>query len=342
MVKLLKQARDPKVSIILPIYNSSLFLAESLKSILGQTYRDFELIAIDDGSSDTSLQKMRKVRDERVRIITHVRNRGLVSTLNEGMKKSRGEYIVRMDPDDIAEKNRIEKQVAYLDAHPLVDILGSWITVFGMHNYVWSVPATHDYIAAKLVFENSLPHPALIMRRHSILKTGIMYEEQYHGAEDYMLWSKLAEKGLRFANLQESLLRYRTHGEQVGVALRDKQQQSSWRIRKYNIQRLGITPTEEEKHIHQKLASWVPMKNIEETYKAGKWLLKLLRADNSEGIYAKHAFRKIIGERWTVMCYISAESNFKRGMLLVTHPVLLPLAIETLYLRARGRLYEGC
>lgn len=341
MVQLLK-SELPLASVVVPIYNSSVYLEESMASILSQTYGNMEVIAIDDGSSDASGKILKKYKDRRVRIVTHAKNRGLVRTLNEGVEKARGKYIVRMDPDDVAEKNRIQKQVEYMETHPEIDILGSWITVFGVHNYLWNVHKSHEYIEAKLLFENSLPHPALILRKNSLTSSGLRYEEGYAGAEDYMLWSKLAEKGLRFANLQESLLKYRTHERQVGMALRKKQQDSSWLIRKYNIERLGIHPTGKQKEIHQKLASWVPLSTLSEIRKAGKWLEHLMAANNTKKIYSRLAFRKIIGERWTVMCYISAQSNMKRALLLGTSPMLVPLAIETLYLRARGRLYEAC
>ncbi len=116
MVKLLKSPSiKPLVSVIFPIYNSDKFLRESLESLLNQTYQNFEIIAINDGSQDRSRKIILSYKDSRIKYYEHKKNLGLVNTLNEGIKLSRGKYLARMDADDISLPQRFEKQVAYLD-----------------------------------------------------------------------------------------------------------------------------------------------------------------------------------------------------------------------------------
>lgn len=342
MVKLLRSAtRDPLVSIIFPVFNSAKFLKISLQSLLNQTYKNFELIAINDGSTDESKKILTSVSDQRIRYIEHSHNLGLVTTLNEGLRVARGKYIARMDPDDISVNNRIEKQVQYLEKNSKIDILGSWIQNFGLYNYIWKVHKTHDYITTKLLFETSIPHPSVMFRRESIIKTAITFEEKYHGAEDFMFWSKLAQCGLKFANIQENLLKYRTHPNQVGETKKDKQQLSSLEVRTYNIKRLGIKPTSQEMGLHQKLSSWIPLSGTDEVVATGKWLGKILKANKSLGTYDQSALSAIVGEKWAIICYLSGSSNLQRVIYLLTVPQLLPLALKTLYLRYRGKLYEN-
>ena len=156
-----------------------------------------------------------------------------------------------------------------------------------------------------------------------------------------MFWSKLAARGLHFANIQESLLKYRTHPSQVGEAQKSKQQDSSLLVRLYNIKRLGLKPTSQEKEIHQKLSSWIPLSGIDEVVVTGKWLNKILNANKSLGIYNPKTLTAIVGEKWAIICYLSSSSNLKRVVYLLTVPHLLPLAVKALFLRYRGKLYEN-
>lgn len=343
MVKLLSSTKaQPLVSIILPIYNSAPYLKESLDSLRSQSFKNFEIIAINDGSTDNSASILKKYKDDRLVIVDHKKNRGLVKTLNESLKIARGKYIARMDPDDIAHSQRLKKQFNFMEQNPDIDVLGTWIKNFGLYNYVWNVHAKDPYIKAKLLFENSIAHPSVMMKRSSLIKLKVNYDEQIVGAEDYMLWSVLAYRGLKFANLQEPLLKYRTHSTQIGESKKLKQQDSSWLVRAYNLKRLGLKPTQSQRIIHQKLSSWIPLSGYVEAYHTGLWVSKILLANYMSHIYSQSALSKILGEKWAVSCYLSANNNLVRALYLLTCPWLLPLAIYVLYQRSRGTLYENC
>lgn len=340
MVNLLNlQHQIPLVSIVFPIHNSEIFLRESIESLIAQSYKNLEIIALNDGSTDRSKHILRQYKDIRIKHVEHTKNRGLVSTLNEGFALARGTYIARMDPDDISDTDRIKEQVAYLEKHPEIDVLGTWIKVFGKDNYIWETHRNDAYIKAKLLFENPIAHPSVMIRVNSLNKTKIFFNERFPSAEDFMFWAELAASGFRFANLDKALLEYRTHDSQIGVAKQAQQQRSSWKVRKYSLDRLNITPSKTEISIHQKLSSWRKL-NSGEFAKTAVWLSKILIANKYGNVFDREALNRVIGERWLVSCYLSSKNITDTLLNLVSSPSLLYLAIRTYILRKFGKLYD--
>lgn len=201
----------PLVSVIMPLYNAEAYLREAIDSILAQSYAHFELLILNDGSSDASEEICLSYRDPRIRYHFH-KNIGLAGTLNKGLELSTGKYVARQDQDDIAHKDRFEKQVAYLEAHPKVLLLGTRANVFSdtqefikLHDH-----ATHPALLKfDLLFDNPFVHSTVMFRKKDIdLIGGYNTDRSYF--EDYELWSRFAEKG-DVANLPDVLLEYRHH-----------------------------------------------------------------------------------------------------------------------------------
>ncbi len=208
-------SENPLVSVIMPVYNSEKFLREAVESILDQTFTDFELIAINDGSTDDSgsiLADYRQ-RDERMVILGHLKNQGIVSALNWGLIVGRGKYIAYMHADDISHPGRFEKQVAFLETHPEVGILGSAVELIDTRGQAIGVlPKRCDDLAIRWtsLFSSPFMHPT-VMLRHSILEAHhLQYQEGMGGVEDLDLWVRLLVY-TQAANLAEALLRYRVH-----------------------------------------------------------------------------------------------------------------------------------
>lgn len=242
----------PTVSVILPVYNSDIFLREAIESILSQTYSDFEVIAIDDGSTDatsTILRKYVKI-DSRLHIYTQLENRGLVEALNQGLKLAQGKYIARMDADDISLTNRLEKQVDFLENHPEIGVLGTGVEVIdslGQHQGTMNYSLVHPLILWELCFHCPIIHPT-VMIRHDVLDAVGGYQSVYPCAEDYDLWTRLSEF-TQFANLPESLLRLRKHGANVTIKNQSMHLESSAAISQnmiFSISRcqVSVTPLE--------------------------------------------------------------------------------------------------
>jgi glycosyltransferase involved in cell wall biosynthesis len=204
----------PAVSVVLPVYNSEPYLAEALDSILRQTFDDFELIAVYDASIDNSRSRLEDAarRDARVSVVDGP-GRGLVDALNLGLARARGEFIARMDADDVSQSTRFARQVEYLRANPQIAVVGSAITLIDAAGKVMreiEYPLTPVEVARFLIETGSaLAHPAVMARRDAMLSVG-GYRSLFQHAEDYDLWLRLAELH-SLANLPERLLRYRHH-----------------------------------------------------------------------------------------------------------------------------------
>jgi glycosyltransferase involved in cell wall biosynthesis len=213
------------VSVLLPVWNGETFLKLAIESILGQTLPSLELIVIDDGSSDGSAAIAEGVAsiDRRVRVLRRP-HEGLSAALNAGIAAARGEYVARMDADDVSVPDRLRKQVAYLDDHPACVAVGAWIEVVdeaGRHLGLKTFVTTHDEISAALLRGISpMAHPTVVARRDALRAAG-GYDARRYPSEDLDLWFRLGERG-ELANLGESLLQHRRHKVAMGVREHEK------------------------------------------------------------------------------------------------------------------------
>ncbi|WP_410772551.1 glycosyltransferase family 2 protein [Fontibacillus sp. BL9] len=237
----------PRASIIMPVYNNADFVMEAVDSMLGQTYKDFELILIDDGSTDGSASLISRITDYRVRRIYHQKNQGLVSTLNEGLGLATGEYIVRMDSDDISMPNRLERQVSFMDQNPDIGLSAAAFASSGAERPKVN-PANHEEIKTWLLFHCCICHPLVIMRNDLVQRLGVRYDSNYPHAEDYELWNRLAFE-TKVANLPDNLLFYRQHSGQVSHRHKAIQDESARRIRQRQFSQLGLELSAEENQI---------------------------------------------------------------------------------------------
>lgn len=212
----------PLISVAMPVYNGEKYLAEAIESILKQTFSDFELIIINDGSTDNSLQVMRtyQKRDSRIRLVTR-ENRNLVTTLNEIVDLARGKWFARMDQDDISLPNRFERQLQWLEKTG-ADLCGTWIQFFGVGDRrIWQTFETDEAIKIDMLFKCPIAHPSVFMKSELIKK--IRYNKNWEKAEDYELWVRAAMADWKMTNVQEVLLMYRRHNEQISFATSNKQ-----------------------------------------------------------------------------------------------------------------------
>ena len=204
----------PKISVVMAAYNAEKYLRESIDSLLTQTFIDFELIVVNDGSTDGTLAILESYGDERLRIINNAQNLGLPKSLNIGIKSARGEYIARQDADDMSLPQRLEKQYAYMQANPQIALLGS------LSNYLDGadnkVPYEVEFLPAPtfadLMKSNRFVHSAMMIRKTVLDKVGLY--EAIDWAEDYELWLRIA-KHYEVRNLQEVLVLYREHDYQL-------------------------------------------------------------------------------------------------------------------------------
>lgn len=222
---------SPLISVAMPVYNGEKYLAEAIDSILSQTFSDFELIIIDDGSSDSSLVILKdyEQRDTRIRLISR-KNRNLVSTLNEIIDLARGKWFARMDQDDIALPHRFERQLQWLEETG-ADICGSWVQFFGAGDRrIWKTYQTDEAIKMDMLFKCPLMHPTVIMKTELVKK--LRYDKACEKAEDYDLWVRAAISGWKMSNVPEVLLLYRQHAAQISTKMSNRQQELTKDIQK--------------------------------------------------------------------------------------------------------------
>lgn len=219
----------PLVSIIMAVYNGEKYVKETIDSILRQSYDNFELILIDDCSTDSTLDILQSYTDSRIKVYHNEVNRKLAASLNIGIKKASGKYIARMDADDLFEKNRLQLQVKYMETHPETDVLGGNYKAFDGAKYKSDYPQNHDAIKTGLMFENTVCHPAVMFRKDAI---HTWYDESFAASQDYDLWTRLIDNHT-FHNLKNILMRYRVHqGQTVKTAsAAQKQGATSSRVR---------------------------------------------------------------------------------------------------------------
>ena len=202
-----------KVSIIMSAYNCESFLEQAIESIMNQSYKEFEFIIFDDGSTDRTKKIIQNfaTNDARIIAVYNDINKGLTENLNRAISLSKGQYIARMDADDIAISSRIQKQVKFLDNHQKIDLVGTAaldINEYGAEIQLRKSPELHDDIIALLPKANPITHSTVMFRKNSFASIGY-YNEAYRTTQDYEMWFRAAGRGLKFHNLQEVLLKYR-------------------------------------------------------------------------------------------------------------------------------------
>jgi glycosyltransferase involved in cell wall biosynthesis len=295
----------PRVTVLMAVYNGEPFLAEAMQSILDQTFTDFEFLIIDDGSTDKTVAVIEGFCDFRIRLIRNTKNCGLVDSLNLGLELARGEYIVRMDADDISLPLRLERQVDFMDQNPEVGVCGSWLEAFHDTSVaVWSPPLFDAEIKASLLFESVLYHPTVIIRYSMFPGFLFKYDKEYQNAEDYELWCRLSPL-CRFANIGEVFLKYRLHDKSIGKSRSDIQKNLAAKVRKRFLKELKIEPTVEELALHESISLWRIDPNSYFLKRAHEWLLVLQHANKQQNWVSQQVMEKILGKRWHEICVLA-------------------------------------
>ena len=202
----------PLVTVIMPVFNAAAYVGEAVKSILQQTFTNFEFLIIDDASIDDSVNIIRLFNDERIQLIQKPVNTGYTDSLNYGLSIAKGIYIARMDADDISYPDRFAQQVQYMQTHPETLVLGTAYKILGTETII-TLPLTNDEAKVIAIMHVPVAHPTVMIRRKVLEEYGLRYNKKFEPAEDYDLWTRILEIG-KIENLQLPLLYYRKHEAQ--------------------------------------------------------------------------------------------------------------------------------
>lgn len=302
----MKSVPAPLISVLMPVYNGENFLSEAIDSILNQTFTNFEFVIINDGSIDGTEAILRRYEgaDSRLRVY-HQENRGIANSLNRGIELCRGEYIARMDADDISLPSRFEKQVSFMEKHHRVGVCGTWIKVIGKSSeYILQYPQNHSMIRCQLIFGTAIAHPTAFMRRAFFIQHALRYLKPH--AEDYDLWVRCA-KHFELANINEVLLLYRIHYSGMGQRHCNEQRDLSQCIRLKQLRQLWIKINDDEANIHQSISLQHFHINRQFILQVDAWLKKLSDANHLHSTYPELEFSKVLGHRWWIVCQQATE-----------------------------------
>ena len=233
-----------KVTILLPAYNAALYLRDSLDSIMRQAFKDFDVLLIDDGSMDDTSKIAIEYSniDRRIKYYKNEKNIGLIKTLNKGLSLAKGEYIVRMDADDIMFDDRLYKQVKYMDSNPECFVCGGQMEyIGGLTGMAPILPQKYEDLLYLSLINCPLYHPTTIIRNSAIKQFGLKYNDSYKHAEDYKFWSDIIfSHPNSIANIKDVVLFYRISNNQITAKYSDEKDLISKIVRRENVQHVLV------------------------------------------------------------------------------------------------------
>ncbi len=313
------------VSIVLPVYNGEKYLAESLDSILAQTYRNWELVIINDGSTDSTENLILKYQDKRIKYFPNDGNKGIIFSLNRGLRESNGIYIARIDADDIALPYRLEKQVRFLSENPDYDLCGSYFqTIDSNGRFLKNVtfPANNRDAQSYLLLHNCFCHSAIMMRTG--IAKDLKYDENFQVCEDYDLWYRISRTG-KILNLPEFTTLYRVHDNNMSTRKSEIMFAHVNKINKRILDDLGIEYSKSELDVHSNALSYNAFffGNPDRIRSLENWMVKLYSYLKKNGNYNAFLCYQILIEKWIVVTYNTR--GFKKmflNKLMMIHPIV--------------------
>jgi len=310
----------PEISVLLPVFNAERYLKMSIDSILNQTFPDFELIVINDGSTDSSEQIILSYNDSRIKYYKNPQNIGLIATLNRGIDLCNGRFVARMDADDISLPERLQKQWDFLNNHSEFVMLGSGMEIIdseNQHIVNKKICFPAHLIKTQLFFKCAFVHPSVIIRKDILAE--FRYNADYIHAEDYFLWSEIAFK-YPVANLPEILIKYRIHQQSVSEQNQQKQIDTTKKIYAYHLSKLNIAPSVDELDLHFKLLQkpkHIAIFDKNERRNIKRWIEKLLKQNELLNVYDQNYFVTRLKYRWSLkkrlhIFFLNIVNIFKR------------------------------
>jgi len=305
---------EPQVSVLMPTYKVDERIGRSLSSLLNQSFRDFEIVIVNDGDDYYIRQIVAAFDDSRLLLITNENRLGLAESLNLGLKKARGRYLARADADDYYPEYRLQKQYDFMEGHPEISVCGSWqqhVDPQGLPLFLHKPPLSHDLIQAALLFNCELCHSTLFFRKKDFMDNELWYDPDY-AMEDFELWTRAVKK-VKFATIPESLGYYEVHQgsrcQRSGAYAMDKNQEA---VIIKQLNELGLT-------LEQKWGQILTGRDyqpdtVEGDQKPLRALDQLLQAiwrnNLRRGFYQKDALRQVLQLRWLRACPPASNPHF--------------------------------
>jgi len=274
---------NPKVSVVMPVFNSQKFVACAVRSILIQSFTDFEFIIIDDCSTDNTNKILNSFNDHRIKLLKLNENKGNYYAQNMGMKQAKGKYICVMDSNDIALPNRIQRQFEFMEANQKIGLCGSFVKVIDSDEII-TAPEDHEEIKVWSLCNIMFRHPSVFIRIEFLKKYKLKYNESYRYAGDYDFLVR-ATHLFPVTNIQEVLLEYRRHADQISTAHNSENIKIVQNIILSQLTNFKKSISDKDKQLHLALMNRVPLKNKSELNQLKEWANYLLERNNQIRLY---------------------------------------------------------
>jgi len=299
----------PLVSVTIPVYNAGKFLKETIESVLSQTYRNFELILVNDASTDNSKNLILSYSDPRIIYLENPTNSGIVKTRNNGLTQAKGKYIAILDADDISLPQRLEKQVAFLEAHSDYGLCGTFYEVIdtnGNFSVRIEVPSSFTDIHTFLLFNNCFCHSSVMIRAELIKNS--QFTQGYDIIEDYEMAYRLSAV-TKLSNIPLFITKYRVHGTNQTITRADRLTNLRKKMDERILTDLKINFTEQELASHSNFINshYTFFKSSRELEQLENWLMKLYNFLEEKKEYNMELVARIFIKRWILMFYITRK-----------------------------------
>lgn len=299
---LINSQADPLLTVVMPVFNAEKYLREAIDSVLNQTYKNFELIIINDGSTDRSVDVIRSYTDERIRFIDNVVNKGVAYSRNLGLKEAKGEFLTWTDSDDINLPDRFELQIQFMISNKEFGACGTWLSRFDEKkvHYIQKTYSDPSYIKAALVFRPHVPNATVMLRMAKIREYDVWYNNELPIAEDYDFILRCSQH-FPITNLPKVLYKYRILETSIFGQFEAKEDES-FAIHKIvyaeALKQFNIKPDEEELMRHRMLSSRKLFAGFLEYKECFNWLLYIKNRNKELKVFEPEMFRKILAERF--------------------------------------------
>jgi glycosyltransferase involved in cell wall biosynthesis len=300
----------PKVSVVLPVYNVAAHIQQTIESLLRQTFTDFELLVLDDCSTDDTVAQVSALADPRLRLIRNPRNLGRAGTDNAALAHVQGEYIAKMDGDDICHPERLARQVAYLDQHPDINIVGGFMQNFGASTFLNRYPEQAPDSQVLTLFTLPTGNPSMMMRASLFKEQGLHYDATLRQTEDYDFCARYIRQ-LRIATIQAPLIQYRVPAQVQKKAILSERATVSDVVREQLLRAWGIPFTARELHVYNNIAMLERPIGDVTLAEAAAWLQKLVAYNEQQPLFEPAALRRGVGERWFEVCFTYQQPRLK-------------------------------
>lgn len=300
----------PRVSVVMPVYNVAPFIGATIASVLAQTFTDFELLILDDCSTDGTVTVIQALKDPRIRLIQNTHNLGRAGTDNVALEYVNGTYLAKMDGDDICHPERFAQQVAYLDQHAEINVVGSFMQNFGADTYLNRYPADPADAQVLTLFTLPTGNPSMMMRTTLFSERGMRYKKSLRQSEDYDFCAQYISE-LRIATIQAPLLEYRVPVRTQKKAILSEREAVSDTVREQILRSWGIPFTARELHVYNTIAMLERPLGDVSLAEAEAWLLKLIQFNDKQPLFESTALRRGLGARWFEVCYTHRQSGLR-------------------------------